>query len=215
MTKFYGIYEGRVRGVFQNWNLVKTFVDGYPDAKFRSFATFEEADHYHKTGAIKRTAGHSDKLTVYTDGSFQNPFGGYGFVVVNEFSQFVGKNGMVPYEKCTNNIAELYAILMVLLTYDNTNIIIYTDCEYAVNTFMKDIKNWKRRGWLKSNGKVPKNLELIKDIDARMKNRTVTFKHVSSHTNNYFNDMADSLAKQAITQYITEHNREQQVHQEL
>ncbi|KAM6490954.1 hypothetical protein JOM56_001312 [Amanita muscaria] len=42
--KYYVIFEGRERGIFQNWGIVKTLTDKYPGASHKGYKTREEAE---------------------------------------------------------------------------------------------------------------------------------------------------------------------------
>ncbi len=48
MNKYYAVAKGRKIGIFNSWDEVKILVNGFPDAKYKSFQTFLEADKYIK-----------------------------------------------------------------------------------------------------------------------------------------------------------------------
>lgn len=136
-------------------------------------------------------------MIFYTDGSAHpNPGpGGFGVVIV-------GSNGEVirTYNKgcknTTNNAEEMKAILWAALTayQAGESAIIYSDSAYAINTFSSWMYCWERKGWVKSDGKIPENLDLVKafyDINSKM---CITFKKVKGHSDNKFNELADKLA---------------------
>ena len=107
-------------------------------------------------------------MIFYTDGSAHpNPGpGGYGIIgIENDVVSFVrSKQYKGP---VTNNEMELKAILYVMLNYGvkydewGQPPIVYSDSIYCVNTFNKWMFNWARNGWVKSDKKVPENLDLI------------------------------------------------------
>lgn len=43
MTKFYAVKKGRKEGIYTSWNECKEQVNGFPNALYKSFATYEEA----------------------------------------------------------------------------------------------------------------------------------------------------------------------------
>ena len=110
-------------------------------------------------------------MTFYTDGSCvgngkANATGGYGVVGVSpddkvQFVRARRTNGT------TNNREELKAILFVMLEYGvkcdewGQPPVVYSDSAYCVNTFNEWMFNWARNGWIKSDKKVPENLDLI------------------------------------------------------
>ncbi len=53
--KFYVVWSGRKTGVFTDWPTVHQYVDKFPGAKFKSFATRAEADQaFFARNLIKR-----------------------------------------------------------------------------------------------------------------------------------------------------------------
>lgn len=106
-------------------------------------------------------------MIIYTDGSClgngtQNSRGGFGVVVLDN-----NENLIYTYsKKCentTNNREEIKAILYVLIKHgkDKETPIVYSDSNYCVQTFTNWMFNWQRNGWIKSDKKVPENLDLI------------------------------------------------------
>src|SRR5690606_26219756 len=101
---------------------------------------------------------------VYTDGSSVNYEGGYGIVVVKSNKIQNQYKGKVPFDKSTNNISELYAILKALELIEE-DMIIYSDSLYAINVIQGI---WKMKV----------NTELVESIRNKMKNRRILFEHV-------------------------------------
>ena len=119
----------------------------------------------------------------------------------------------------TNNRAELQAIISAVEIFSlskmkkskNNILIIHTDSNYCIKTMTSYLYAWKKRGWLKANGKEPLNLDLICKLDNLVfKNKskfTVEYKHVRAHKkqpldktsikyfNWYGNNKADELAR--------------------
>lgn len=50
--KYYCVWEGRTKGVFDNWEKTKNAIDAYPNARFKSFQTLEEAEIAFKNEAL-------------------------------------------------------------------------------------------------------------------------------------------------------------------
>lgn len=144
-------------------------------------------------------------MIFYTDGSASpNPGpGGFGVVIVDR-----DKNVIDTYfhgdKYTTNNEQEMKAILYAAYTaalYDKVAII-YSDSSYAINTFSNWMYNWERNGWIKSDGKVPENLELVKAFFEISKTVDVTFFKVKGHSGNPLNELADQLAAKGRNLYI-------------
>lgn len=152
----------------------------------------------------------SKLLEIYTDGSCRMLKGGYGVVFINKDSEnpVTEIHGSIPITPCTNQISELYAIMIALYHINNNflstdskldHIVIYSDSKYAINCSINWIDNWKHNGWLTAKRKPVENRQLIEDIDFlinSLKNKKITikFKHVFGHSGNRYNEIADRLA---------------------
>ena len=151
-----------------------------------------------------------NRLTIYTDGSYRGKLraGGYAALIVNEYGQYllVG-DGMM---NTTISRMELSAIVTGLSWVNDGSIVtVVSDSEYVVNIINKWLTGWYRSGFVKANGTVVANQDLLMNLMwqiSRMKRVKAT--HVYSHTNgtdpdSLANDICDhvavSQAKQAYT----------------
>ena len=147
-------------------------------------------------------------IDIFTDGSYfkrsNKIYCGYGVYYPNGEYRYISK----PFTKepLTNQRAELYAIYKGIKKVsnkdNNTDLMIYTDSEYSINSLTKWVKNWEVNNWKTSNNKVVMNKDLIEKINKLMKTHKgdIKFKHVRSHTNkkdyeSINNDIVDRLAK--------------------
>jgi ribonuclease HI len=148
-------------------------------------------------------------IHIFTDGSCinngkKNSRGGIGIFFGDNDSRNISQE--LNCDKITNQVAELTAISTALDIIKGYNdiVYIYTDSSYCINIFVNWIKSWEKNNWKKKDGEI-KNLELIKEINDKLKGLTVIFKHVKSHCKepekespNYYtwygNDQADKLA---------------------
>ena len=142
-------------------------------------------------------------MIIYTDGSSHpNPGpGGFGVVVLDN-----SENLVYTYSKqcadTTNNREELKAILYAFLNHgvklNDWNIdvpIVYSDSNYCVQTFNDWMFNWARNGWIKSDKKVPENLDLIQAYyDWYQKGYRIELRKIKGHAGHQWNEMADGLA---------------------
>lgn len=152
-------------------------------------------------------------MIIYTDGSAHpNPGpGGYGVIVLDD-----NENLLYTYskqyenEKVTNNEMELKAILYSILKFgvniNNTNNfiqdipVVYSDSNYCVQTYNQWMFNWANNNWIKSDKKVPENLEIIQAYyDWYQKGYRIDLKKVKGHSNIKWNEVADKLATGKIT----------------
>ena len=142
-------------------------------------------------------------IVIYTDGSTlkngsKDASGGFG-VVVTENDKIID----VHYKTSigtTNNREEMKAIIWALSKYGYKNPIVYSDSGYAVNTFNTWMWNWKRNNWIKSDKKVPENLDLIQIYDELISmNRQIDLRKIKGHAGHEYNELADQLATGKIT----------------
>lgn len=125
---------------------------------------------------------------AYTDGGCAfNPggCGGIGIVVINQDTgEF--KELSKGYEATTNNRMEMRAALEALAMIPRgSNIVLYSDSQYLINTMNG---SWKRK----------KNLDLWKQLDAIAKGKKIQYKWVRGHNGDPLNERCDELATQGI-----------------
>lgn len=137
-------------------------------------------------------------MIIYTDGSAHpNPGpGGFGVVVCNDNNDIIHLYSKQT-NNTTNNREEIKAILWSLLTYGKSNeeVIVYSDSNYCVQTFTNWMFGWARNGWIKSDKKIPENLDLIQAYyNALNEGYKINLKKVKGHAGNKYNELADGLA---------------------
>lgn len=98
----------------------------------------------------------------------------------------------------TNITQEMKALLAFLQWLPPDVPAIYrTDCEMVANCCNEWLAAWKARGWRKSNGRPPENLDLWKEIDPLLSARKVRVEWVRGHSGDPGNDRAHALADEA------------------
>ena len=137
-------------------------------------------------------------MIIYTDGSAHpNPGpGGFGVVVCDDNNDIIHLYSKQT-NNTTNNREEIKAILWSLLTYGKSNeeVIVYSDSNYCVQTFTNWMFGWARNGWVKSDKKIPENLDLIQTYyNALNEGYKINLKKVKGHAGNKYNELADGLA---------------------
>ena len=143
-------------------------------------------------------------MIIYTDGSAHpNPGpGGFGVVVLDNDENLLYTYSKQFEGKVTNNEMELKAILYAFLNHGvklndwNMNVpIVYSDSNYCVQTFNGWMFNWARNGWIKSDKKVPENLDLIQAYyDWYQKGYRIDLRKIKGHADQSGNELADKLA---------------------
>lgn len=221
--KFYVVWAGRQTGVFTDWPTAHQSVDGFPGAKFKSFATRAEADAAFKSGSpprVPRSAAPrqtkaatnatatdevpatSSGLQIYCDGACEpNPGNaGSGVVIYRDGTLAELWYGLYN-PNGTNNTAELNALLSALLMVEKSGeqAQILCDSIYAINCVSRWAAGWERKGWRKADGEI-KNLAIIQAAYAvygQIESR-VELIHVRGHVGNEGNELADRMAMHAV-----------------
>ncbi|MGI9244551.1 MAG: ribonuclease HI [Verrucomicrobiales bacterium] len=138
------------------------------------------------------------KITIYTDGSSRgNPGpGGFGTLLIAGSKR---KEISVGYQRTTNNRMELLAAIAGLEVLKRTSsVTLYSDSKYVIDAINKGwLRGWKRRGWIKSDKKPIKNIDLWKRLDAASADHEITWKWVKGHAGNPNNERCDELATSA------------------
>jgi ribonuclease HI len=180
-------------------------------------------DYYFKINSHKEeviTTRSKDVKTIYLDGGTKfngkkNAIGGIGIYNETDNIKISQKIVYTTFNKpVTNNICELYAILVAIETFSNdkTSLRIITDSQYCYNIFTKWASSWKKNDWKKKGGPIL-NLELIKKIYGKVILNNIKFQHCNSHTKEpdnktsieykiwYGNFIADKLATDSMSSF--------------
>ena len=138
-------------------------------------------------------------MIIYTDGSTKptNPGpGGFAVIVLDDDENLIETYSNHYDTMVTNNQMEMKAILYALIKYGKYNPIVYSDSAYAINCFTTWRFGWERNGWLKGDGKVPENLDLIKFYaELWDKGHRIDLRKVKGHAGTHWNEVADKLAR--------------------
>lgn len=141
-------------------------------------------------------------MIIYTDGacSYNPGPGGFGVVVLDDDENLMLTHAEKS-DNTTNNREELKAILWALLKYGqpaaagNIPPVVYSDSAYCVNTLTSWMFGWAQKGWLKSDYKIPENLDLIKPFfEYWQRGYRIELQKVKGHAGNRWNELADNLA---------------------
>ena len=210
--KYYAVAKGIKTGIFTSWDEAKQYVLKFPGAIYKSFTDEEEAIQFLNmngcpTDNIKaqnkddiKNCSLSHREKIYTDGSCVDAVGGYGYVYLkNEINheEYCGKVLELNEEnKCTNQIAELYAIYKSLENCPFDKIDLYTDSKYSIGCLTEWWFRWEKNGWKNSKREDVANQGLIKRILIILRHKDVKFYHVYGHTGNKWNELADKLANE-------------------
>ena len=137
-------------------------------------------------------------IEIYADGACKgNPGpGGWGVLLragTREKELYGGE------AQTTNNRMELTAVIEGLRSLkQRSQVRVYTDSQYVQKGISEWIHNWKRRGWLTSDKKPVKNVDLWKVLDEAARAHDVEWHWVKGHAGHPENERADALANKGI-----------------
>lgn len=148
MTKFYVVWKGKKRGVFDTWDECKLSVQGVPGAKFKSFGSKARAEAEFKGTTLmppKEDTAVTEEgykfdttdMAIAVDGACSGTRGEYRGVLLPSKAE-VFRGG--PWEHCTNNVMEYLAVIRGIRWMSNRGIRIpiYTDSRTALKWIRDD-----------------------------------------------------------------------------
>lgn len=235
--KFYAVAKGKQTGIFTDWNTTKALVQGYAGARYKGFATRQEAQSWLDEGepriakAPSKTAtlsGESTKepteaIVVYTDGGSRNTGnvnGGHvkkqdkaAWAYLIEIAGQQHSDSQGEYG-ATNNRMEIMALIQALTWLKDNGkatqeIAIVADSRYVLNAIQKNwIVGWKRRGWQRSGNQPLANRELWQELDRLL----AQFPHLhyywtKGHATNAGNVFVDQLLNQTMDRMTNENTQ--------
>lgn len=142
------------------------------------------------------------EIIVATDGSaLDNPNGaaGWAWFVDEDRWDF----GAIP--KGSNQLAEALALYRALVSLPrDIPLRVQMDSLFWINVLGEDGRGgwragWKRRGWIKADGKAPANLKILKEMDKVILSRKapLVLEWVKGHRDHILNNVADKLCTHA------------------
>ena len=146
-------------------------------------------------------------MIVYTDGACSGNgkatnSGGFGVVVLDNDENLIYNYSKLS-NNTTNNREELKAILYVMLNHGSKSDdipVVYSDSAYCVNTFNQWMFNWANNNWVKSDKKIPENLDLIQTYyEWYQKGYRIDLRKIKGHAGHEWNELADQLATGKIS----------------
>lgn len=173
--KFYVVWKGKKTGIFENWNDCKAQIDGFADAKYKSFATKNEAEQAFQKPYQASITKKKDKKKENTITNKNNTFPILESISVDAACS--GNPGMVEYrgvntatkeiifsqgnlEDGTNNLGEFLALVYALAWFEKNQIHlpIYSDSLTAMS--------WVRKIQIKTTQeRTKKNEPLFSQVD--------------------------------------------------
>lgn len=201
--KYYAVKVGRKTGIFtEPWDTVKTYIDWFSGAQYKSFKTRNEAQKYIKDGnPIANKSIHNktvstekstnpNEVSIYVDGSFNQYTNeiAYAYSVVD--SPITKAEKVNEPLQMHNVLGEIVASEKAITWAINQN--------YQKVTIFYDylgIAAWANNDWKTNNQRT----KLYKQhIDTFRKSIDIAFTKVAAHTGIDYNEQVDKLAKAAL-----------------
>lgn len=197
--KYYAVKVGKKTGIFTNWSEAEPLVKGYPGAKFKSFATKQEAEQYLQGDAVTATAPRPEIKTesdyAFVDGSFNKDTGIYGyggFLCVNGTRYSIHGSGSNPEMASMRNVAgEIEGALTAARKAYEMGVTKLTILYDYVG-----IEEWITGGWKCNKAGTAAYRDQMREMIS--KGMAISFVKVAAHTGVPGNEYADRLAKYAV-----------------
>jgi ribonuclease HI len=145
---------------------------------------------------------HWPEVVIHTDGACSgNPGpGGWGAVLTSGRHRKELSGGEA---NTTNNRMELMAAIRALEALKRPSVVhLFTDSAYLRNGITSWIHGWKRNGWLTSEKKPVKNVDLWQRLDQALARHDVQWHWIRGHAGDSENERADKLARAAIRELV-------------
>ncbi|OWT58303.1 ribonuclease HI [Candidimonas nitroreducens] len=141
------------------------------------------------------------QVDIWTDGACKgNPGpGGWG-VLLRQGRHEKTLYGGEP--QTTNNRMELLAVIQALKALKRRcTVVVHTDSQYVQKGMTEWLPGWKRRGWLTADKKPVKNADLWQELEALVREHSLSWQWVRGHAGDPGNERADQLANQGAAQF--------------
>ncbi|AKP68011.1 ribonuclease H family protein [Companilactobacillus ginsenosidimutans] len=224
MQKYYAVRRGRKPGIYRSWPDCQKQVNGFENARYKSFTTEAEAEEFLKgKDSFKPRAKSSKKVSenlddydvvVYTDGGSRNhgnvkgghvkstDTAAWAYHINNQGEVTEGTDGEFG---ATNNRMEIMALLESIkrlndLGINDKKIIFVLDSQYVLNAITKGwLNGWKRRGYKKADGSTPVNVELWRELDGLLPTiKNKSFSWTKGHAQDEGNNRVDALLNETM-----------------
>ena len=137
------------------------------------------------------------QIHIFTDGSCLGNPGPGGYGVVMKYKAHT-KELFGGFALTTNNRMELLAPIIALESLkEPCQVILTSDSEYMRQGITQWIFGWKKKGWITSNKKPVKNVDLWKRLDLAQQNHKIDWRWVKGHAGHVENERCDILARTA------------------
>ena len=197
-NNYYAVKKGKNPGIYQTWAECQKNTSGFSGAVFKGFEKLEDAEKYMACEDSAQWDGGLElpKVYAFTDGSFNESEGLYGFGGFLHYSEEkpdieIRGNGSDPEELTSRNVAgEVHGAVAAMkkaVELGLPELTIFYDYE--------GVAKWPTGLW-KANKKIS---QFYVEEYGKIKNvLKVNFVHVNAHTGIPGNEAADAMAKEEV-----------------
>lgn len=101
----------------------------------------------------------------------------------------------------TNNRMELTAVIRALAALNRESVVVvHTDSQYVQKGISEWLTGWKARGWMTSDRKPVRNVDLWRELDALAQQHQIEWRWVRGHAGHPENERADALANRGVAE---------------
>lgn|SRR3990167_1851967 len=138
------------------------------------------------------------KITIFTDGACRGNPGPGGYAALLRYGDHEKLISGAEVHTTNNRMEVLAAIKALQACREACQIDLYTDSQYLQKGISVWMRDWKKRGWVKSDKKPVKNADLWQQLDHEVQTHHIKWHWVKGHSGHPENDRVDLAANQAI-----------------
>jgi ribonuclease HI len=96
---------------------------------------------------------------------------------------------------------ELTAVIRALAALNRESVVVvHTDSQYVQKGISEWLSGWKARGWMTSDRKPVRNVDLWRELDALAQQHQIEWRWVRGHAGHPENERADALANRGVAE---------------